>query len=109
MKKVRWSDEAKALVAGAFDKGGFFAAIHEMFRLNGIHAPDDCNMDDGTKAGRYLALNEYERVLDLYERMYESGHGNAAMFATNICGYDKLKNHPRYITLLENLELPLPE
>ena len=105
--KVRWSDEAKAAVVNAFNEKGHLAAIEKMFELNEKYAPDDCFMDNGIKASRYLHLGNYEKVLDIYEEIFEA-QGGVPNMATNVSGYDKLKNYPRYIEFLKKMNLPLP-
>jgi adenylate cyclase len=105
--KVRWSDESKAAVVNAFNEKGHIAAIEKMFELNEKYAPDDCFMDNGIKATRYSHLGNYEKVLDFYEEIFEA-QGGMPYIATNACGYNKLKNYPRYIELLKKMNLPLP-
>lgn len=107
LDKVRWSDEAKAAVVNAFNEKGHLAAIEKMFELNEKYAPDDCFMDNGIKVRRYLHLGNYEKVLDIYEEIFEAQGGVPSM-ATNARGYDKLKNYPRYIEFLKKMNLPLP-
>ena len=106
--KVRWSDQAKSSVRAAFDRGGHLEAIREMFRLNELHYPDDCFMSDGIKAERYMYLGEVEKALDHYERIIEADPLEGAYMGTNLCFYDQLKDHPRYLDLLKQLNLPPP-
>jgi tetratricopeptide (TPR) repeat protein len=108
MEKVRWSDQAKASIQAAFDENGHLAAIEEMFRLNALYAPDDCFMDDGVKAERYMYLGDEERAIDHFKNMIERDPLDGAYLGTNLCFYDQLKDNPRYIALLEKLNLPPP-
>lgn len=108
-EKVRWSDQAKSSVRAAFDRGGHLEAIREMFRLNELHYPDDCFMSDGIKAERYMYLGEEEKALDHYEKTIEADPLQGTYMGTNLCFYDQLKDQPRYLALLEKLNLPLPE
>lgn len=120
-QKVNWSDEAKSLVLQEFNKKGPISAIEKMFELNEKYVPEDCNMNDGTKAIRYLHLGNYEKAIDNLEAFYEKGpiitvntkyispNLYATYIGTNLYGYDRLKNHPRYIALLKKMKLPLPE
>jgi tetratricopeptide (TPR) repeat protein len=108
MDKVRWSDQSKASVRTAFDRGGHLEAVREMFRLNELYYPSDCFMDDGVKAERYMYLGEEEKALDHFERIIEADPLEGAYLGTNLHFYDQLKDQPRYIALLEKLDLPLP-
>jgi tetratricopeptide (TPR) repeat protein len=109
MDKVVWSDGAKASVQAAFDKGGHLEAVREMFRLNEMYFPGDCFMSDGVKAERYMYLGEKEKALDHFEKVIENSPLDGPYLGTNLCFYDQLKDQPRYIALLEKLNLPLPE
>jgi tetratricopeptide (TPR) repeat protein len=107
-EKVRWSDEAKSSVRAAFDRGGHLEAVREMFRLNELYYPQDCFMSDGIKAERYMYLGEADKALDHFERMIKADPLGGAYLGTNLCFYDQLKDQPRYLALLKELNLPQP-
>jgi tetratricopeptide (TPR) repeat protein len=79
-----------------------------MLRLNELHFPDDCFMSNGVKAERYMYLGEEEKALDHFERMIEANPLEGAYLGTNLYFYDQLKDQPRYLAMLEILNLPLP-
>jgi adenylate cyclase len=106
--KVRWSEQSKASVRAAFDRGGHLESVREMLRLNELYYPSDCFMSDGVKAERYMYLGEVEKALDHYEKIIEEDPLDGAYLGTNIHFYDQLKDQPRYQALLERLNLPLP-
>jgi len=108
IRKVSWSDEAKATVVNVFHEKGHLAAIEKMFTLHEKYAPDDCFMSDGIKATRYSYLKKYEKALDYIEKLYEKKSTSISYIATNMYNYE-LKNNPRYIELLKKMNLPLPE
>jgi len=107
-EKVRWSDEAKSSVRAAFDRGGHLEAVREMFRLNELYYPEDCFMSNGIKAERHMYLGEEEKALDHFEYMIKEDPLEGAYLGTNLCFYDQLKDQPRYLALLEELDLPPP-
>ncbi|MEN8201789.1 MAG: tetratricopeptide repeat protein [Bacteroidota bacterium] len=108
IRKVKWSDEAKASVVGAFNEEGHIAAIVEMFSLNEKYSPEDCYMSDGIKMIRYFHLNNYERVMDYYDKMYETISVDMAYLATSPI-YEQMKDNARYLALLKKMKLPLPK
>ncbi len=108
VKKVRWSNEAKASVVNTFHEKGHIAAIEEMFMLNEKYAPEDCFMGEGIKRDRYLHLKEYENAMDHIEKIYETQRVDAAYLATSPY-FEQMKDNPRYLALLKKMNLPLPE
>ncbi|MFC2123477.1 adenylate/guanylate cyclase domain-containing protein [Bacteroidota bacterium] len=107
-KKVHglWNDEGRAAVLYAFHEKGHIAAIEEMFKMNEKYG-NDCFMADEIKAERYLKLNNYEKVLDHYEKLYEISYSSMPYLTTNLYKHDQLKEYPRYIELLKKMNLPV--
>ena len=60
------------------------------------------------KAERYIKLKKYDEAIDCLEKDFEMGD----MFITYITVhgdlFNQLKDNPRYIALLEKMNLPLP-
>jgi TolB-like protein/Tfp pilus assembly protein PilF len=110
-EKVLWNSEAKASVVNTFYERGHIAAVEEMFNMNEKYGNGigNANMTYSLKAYRYMYLNKPEEALNCLEKMYEQKDLNATYMATNLYYYDELKNYPRYIALLEKMNLPLPE
>ncbi|MEN8228581.1 MAG: hypothetical protein ABFS38_10545 [Bacteroidota bacterium] len=60
-------------------------------------------------ANRYAFLNQYDKAMELLETGFENHDNNMPYIA---CGYGKLEalyDNPRYIALMEKLNLPMPE
>jgi len=55
---------------------------------------------------RYLAIGNHERAIDCMEALYEQRNPNIPYFSA-IDHYSVLKSYPRYIALLEKMNLPL--
>ncbi len=106
-KKARgiWNEEGIATVLNTFQEAGHIAAIEEMFKMNEKYG-DSCYMGDVVKEERYLKLKDYDKVIDIFEKRYEMRTINAAYMATNMHYYNVLKDKPRYIELLEKMNLP---
>jgi serine/threonine-protein kinase len=59
-------------------------------------------------ASRYRVLDQYEKVLDWLERGYEIHDHNMPYILTRVTSYDSLYDHPRFIAIVEKMNLPLP-
>jgi tetratricopeptide (TPR) repeat protein len=103
-----WNEEVKTAVEKALHKHGHIAAIEEMLRQNEVHGREGCQMGDVYKFIRYKQANNYEKAIDLLEKLYEISWSNMPYLATNEFGYEHLKDNPRYIELLKKMNLPLP-
>jgi len=105
-----WNDEGREAVLNTFREKGHIAGIEEMFRMNEKYGNEICLMDDEIKAERYIKLGDYEKAMDFVEKVYERRNVNTAYFMTNTGGYySDLKDNPRYIEILKEMNLPLPE
>jgi len=90
-----------------YDNQGFFTAYEEILHQweeladNGYAGPVDMALV-------YLRGNRQEKAMDLCEKGYEIRDPNIPYLATKTIPSDSLYNNPRFITLLEKLNLPLP-
>ena len=104
----QWNDEGRTAVLTAFNEKGHIAAIKEMFKMNEKYGNEGCLMSAGIKVRRYLKLKNYDKVMDYYEKAYELKMDLIITYiATNLRGYNQMKDNPRYIELLKKMNLPL--
>ena len=88
---------------------GFVTTIEELLRLNEMFGKPGCQMGDDAKMYWYLQVNDYEKALDYLEKLFEASFTNIPYLLTNFNKYEQLKVYPRYIEILKNMNLPLPE
>jgi len=108
-KIVCYDDKVIKEVEETLSEHGFVAAIEELFRLDEIYGKPGCQLTILEKMFLYRQLNDFEKVLDIYEQLYELSFTNLPYFATNLYKYDQLKVYPRYVEILRKMNLPLPE
>jgi serine/threonine-protein kinase len=91
-----------------YDEQGFHAAYEEELRLwevlanKGYVGPIDM-------AVIYIMGNKQNKALDLIEKGYEIRDPNMPYIGTKIDQFDSLYFNPRFVAILEKLDLPLPE
>jgi tetratricopeptide (TPR) repeat protein len=111
-EKVRgkWNDEGREAVLSVFQDRGYIGAIEEMFEMNEKFGNEGCFMSEGIKTERYLMLRNYDKVMDHLETRYENNnHDPSLPYISTRSTYDKMKGNPRYLALLEKMDLPVPE
>jgi hypothetical protein len=54
-------------------------------------------------------VKKYDKAMDWLEMGYEIHHPGMPYISTNLSPIHQLKNNPRYIELLNKMNLPLPE
>jgi len=59
-------------------------------------------------ANRYKVLHQYDKVLDWLERGYEMHDSNMPYILTRVTSYDSIYYHPRFMAIIEKMNLPLP-
>jgi tetratricopeptide (TPR) repeat protein len=107
-KRLWWMDNPAfaASLDEAFAEGGYIGAIKERIRQN-----EEVYNKGGqilfSKVGyNYMVVGNYEKAMDYYEKAYETHDPSIAYIGTNF-HFDKMKNNPRYIALLEKMNLPV--
>lgn len=91
-----------------YDKQGFRAAYKEELRLWEVLA-NKGYVGPGDMAVIYMKGNKQAKALYLIEKGYEIRDPNMPYLATKSFAFDSLFNNPRYIALLEKMNLPLPD
>ena len=64
------------------------------------------NRDYREQAGRYIAVKEFDKALDLLEKECEERNPNLALISDNTI-FNQLKDNPRYKELLRKMNLPV--
>ena len=95
-------------IEAIFDEHGFVAAYEEIMHhmealaLNSYVAPIEM-------AYRYVMANQYDKAMDWVEKGFELHDPNMPYIATRIYLCDPLFNNPRFIDIIEKMNLPMPK
>jgi len=104
----QFEEDAFIEIERIFDKQGFSAAYEEILHQwevlddKGFVAPIDM-------AVFYIRGNQQDKAMDCLEKGYEVRDPNMAYLATKSYTLDSLYDNPRFIAILEKLNLPLPD
>jgi tetratricopeptide (TPR) repeat protein len=94
-------------IEAIFDEHGFVAAYEEIMRhmealaLNSYVSPIEM-------AYRYIMANQYDKAMDWVEKGFELHDQNMPYIATGVYNLDPLYKNPRFIDIVEKMNLPLP-
>lgn len=106
-KKIGWrDDETLASVDSVFQEQGYRATVEMTIKID-EEAAKERYVDFDILAYRNLELGNYDKAMDYYEKAYEIHHPSMPYFGGLANKYEQLRNNPRYITLLEKMNLPL--
>ena len=100
-------DDAMNEIEAIFDKQGFVAAFEEItnrlevLALKGMYEPMDMVV-------MYIFANRPDKAMDWIERGFEVHSHQIPYIATGIYNLDTLYENPRFIAVLEKMNLPLP-
>ena len=90
-----------------FRERGWIAYIEEVIRADEEVWEKDGYTFEWVLAGRYVAVGKYDKAMDIYETLYEEDNQNKNFPQISAKPtYDKMKGNPRYLALLEKLNLP---
>ena len=101
-------EDAYKEIERIFDEQGYFAAYEEILRQYEELA-DQGFMGPIDMAVFYIRGNQQDKAMDCLEKGYENRDPNMSYLATKSYTLDSLYNNPRFIALLEKLNLPLPD
>jgi adenylate cyclase len=101
---------AAELLETTFHERGWIAFIEELTRLNEGGMVAYIKDVPWLLHYRYLALGEYDRVMDYLEIIYDNNNRDPRLpwIATKPI-FDKMKGNPRYLALLEKINLPVSD
>jgi len=60
-------------------------------------------------ASRYLFLKQYDKVMETLEQGFEMHDSNMPYIASGYFNPEPLLNNPRFIAIMEKMNLPLPD
>ena len=90
-----------------YDEKGYYAANTEIIRkLEFISEKEYVPNND--LAFRYYIINNDEKALDYLEKAFKA-HENITNINTKYLGFPRLYNNPRFIAILNKMNLPLPK
>lgn len=105
-----WTDKTYlSYLDKVFQEGGYLAVVQDRIRVNEVGYSSGRSIALRAQAERYLAVGDYDRAMDYYEKAYEEKYGFLSYISLDILKYPNLKEYPRYIALLKKMNLPLPE
>jgi len=110
--KRRWfwaDDEYLASLDRIFQEGGYIAVIEDRIRVNEERYSQGGSIPLRGQAERYLAVKNYDKAMDYYEKAYAEKHWTLAYVSLDVIAYPELKDNPRYIALLKKMNLPMDE
>lgn len=102
-----WTQEGAEAVLKVFKEKGHIAAIEEMFRMNEIHG-NKCFMSSGVKTERYIKLGSVDKAVASLEKDLEIRATFLPYISPKYSYYKYLKENPRFIAILEKMDLPYP-
>jgi tetratricopeptide (TPR) repeat protein len=106
---IAWDEETSDSIEETFKKQGYDVAKNEI-----IKAKEEWFEENGrtpyvlaTLVVDYIDIGAYNKAMDIMEIMYENKDPQLP-YMTTWGNYERMKNNPRYITLLKKMNLPLP-
>jgi tetratricopeptide (TPR) repeat protein len=102
-----FEEDIRSAMNTAFKQQGYTAAI-EIYIAAEEEMAKEGFMEPTMIASDYMRIEKYEKVLDWLEKGYEIHSPNMPYIGTCEFRIDELKDNPRYIKLMEKMNLPLP-
>ena len=90
-----------------FREHGWIAVQKEAIRVNEEVWKKAGLMHPYSQAGRYVTVGEYDRALDIYEEIYENTRNPNLPYLSCKPVFYKMNGNPRYLALLEKMNLPV--
>lgn len=102
-----YSEKERKTIESIYSSEGFRAAITKIQQIGEEKAKDGYILPIDM-AFRYLMIDEDEKALDWLEKGYEVRDQSMPYIATDLYFTSSLSDHPRFIALLEKMNLPMP-
>jgi TolB-like protein len=90
-----------------FNEQGFVIAYEEMLRQMELMAQNNPGVIPDM-AIRYGLVNQYDKAMDWIETLYQTHNPNMPYLVTGYVKLDSLYDNPRFITILGEMNLPIP-
>jgi hypothetical protein len=100
-------DEAMNGIERIYNEKGFTPAIEEGMKQLEVIAEKKYVVPVDA-ACKYYIINQDEKVLEWLEKGFEQRDPNMAFIGTPWLGFKRLYNNPRFIKIVEKMNLPLP-
>ena len=105
---LRTEQDAMKEIERIFEEQGFFAAYEALLQQLELMAKNKY-MNPVELAVRYSWLSNYEKTMDWIEKGFELRDPNMPYLTTGIYKFDSLYDNPRFIDIIEKMNLPLPK
>jgi TolB-like protein len=90
-----------------YEKNGFVPAFEEALRQLELLAQSGYSVPD-LMAGLYMMVDQPDMALEWLEKAYENGSQTMPYIATKGFMFEPLFDHPRFIAILDKMNLPHP-
>ena len=106
-----WEEYGVAeLFEKVFQERGWIAVTEEAIRVNEEVWAKDGHLIPSSQAIKYFTVGKYDKAMDYYEMAYENNnHAPNLPYISCKSTYDRMKGNPRYLALLEKMNLPVSE
>jgi len=91
-----------------FDEQGYFAAYEKILHYYEVEYNNGF-INPGVMAIFYITGNQQDKAMDMIEKGYEIHDPQMPYIASGGYPFDSLYDNPRFIAILEKMNLPLPE
>jgi tetratricopeptide (TPR) repeat protein len=101
-------DDVMEDIEKIFNEHGYYVALEEVVHQLELLAPNSF-VHPFDMAIRYNMLNQYEKAMDWIETGFEIHDPNMPYIAVGIANFNELYDNPRFIAIMEKMNLPLKE
>jgi len=108
MQILPFEEDVISNLQNIFDERGYFPALQEVVNLLELAAQQNFIQPFGV-ATFYLQLKNIEKALEWIEKAFEGHDPDMPYISTQLAEFDQLYDNPRFIAILEKMNLPLPK
>jgi len=107
MQMIPFEEDVILNLQNTFDKQGYSPALQEVVNLLELAAQQNF-IQPFIVATYYLELKNTEKALEWLEKAFEGHDPDTPYISTYFAEFDQLYDNPRFIAILEKMNLPLP-